>query len=276
METRAVGLRRGLAFLAVVTGSAICTAPCAGQTVRGLLLERDTQRPINLGSVTMLTEDRDSVTSTLTNEDGFFSITAPESGTYQLVGSALGYRGSVLGPFELDDGVTQVVQFQLGPLPVMLEGFTVSAEQLEEPEVANLVATGFYDRLAEGRGQFLTPGQILASTVRFTPQLFREMTFVALERVAGEAASAPWNDQVWVRPVDPRAVRADLKCPPRVYLDDVFINLLSMDPQPSLDDLVKKEDLEAVEVFRAPFGAPLRYQQDNACGVILLWTKLRR
>lgn len=263
-------------FLAFVAGGAFYPDLCSGQTLRGLLLERETQRPISLGRVTLLTELRDSVASTLTSEEGFFSVTAPEAGIYRLVGSALGYRGSVLGPFELDDGAVQVVQLQLGPLPIVLEGLTVSAEQLHEPEVASLVATGFYDRLAEGRGQFLTPGEILASAVRYTPQLFREMTFVSLERATGDAASAPWNDQVWVRPADPNAIGAATTCAPRVYVDDVFIDFQNMDPQPSLEDLVRKEDLEAAEVFRAPFGAPLRYQQDSPCGVVLLWTKLRR
>jgi len=67
----------------------------------------------------------------------------------------------------------QVIQFQLGLRPIPLEGVLVSAEQLKEPEVATLVSTGFYDRLAEGRGEFLTPGEIARSSVRHTPQLFR-------------------------------------------------------------------------------------------------------
>ena len=32
---------------------------------------------------------------------------------------------------------------------------------------------------------------------------------------------------------------------------------------------------EAVEVYRAPFGAPMRYQGTSKCGVILLWTRSR-
>ena len=249
---------------------AAAAAPAAGQTIRGLLLEADTQRPIELGRVTLFTESQDSVGATLTNEDGFFSLVAPEPGTYQLVGTALGYRGSALGPFELDAGDTRVVQFQLGPRPIPLEGVLVGAEQLEEPELAKLVHTGFYDRLAEGRGEFLTPGDIARSTVESTPQLFREMVTVELARVGGGRASAPWNDRVLLRPKASGGA-----CQPRVYVDDIYWDIWSMDPEPSLEDLVKKEDVEAVEVYGAPFGAPMRYQMTSSCGVILLWTKLR-
>ena len=46
-----------------------------------------------------------------------------------------------------------VVQFQLGPRTMPLPGIVVEADRLEEPEVASLIATGFYDRLLEGRGE---------------------------------------------------------------------------------------------------------------------------
>ena len=271
-----VSLATRVATALFSVGSGLVVAPASAQSLRGLLLEGDTQLPIALGQVTMLTEERDSVVGAITDEDGFFSLTAPEAGSYRLVASALGYRGSILGPFELVDGGVQVVQFQLALRPVSLRGFLVSAERLNEPEVATLVATGFYDRLAEGKGEFLTPGEIARSRIRHTPQLFREMTTVYLARVLDGRASAPWNDRVLIRSLKPGRTLLDRVCQPRVYVDDVFLDLERMDPQPTLGELAPRDELEAIEVYVAPFGAPLRYQSTSDCGVILLWTKRRR
>lgn len=265
------------------------------QTLRGLLVERETQIPIELGRITLLTEDRDSVAAVLTDEQGYFSVSAPDPGLYRLVGSALGYRGSMIGPFELEEGDVRVVEVQVGVLPVALPGLMVAPERLAEPEVATLVATGFYDRLAEGRGEFLTPGEIAASPVRHTPQLFREMTTVRLLPALGDGANGPWNDRVLISPnptMDPgagatpeeRRRRSDaiersrnpryesMLCAPRVFRDGV---LLERNPGESLADAVPKSEIEAVEVFRAPFGAPAEYQGTSNCGVVLIWTVRR-
>lgn len=259
-----------------VLGSALTGAnQVRAQTLRGLVLERDTQAAIQFARVTLIGPEQDSLGATLTDEDGFFSISAAEQDDVRLVASALGYRGVEMGPYELVDGAVQVLQILLGPRPVPLPGITVSAERLAEPERATLVHTGFYDRLAEGEGEFLTPGEIAHSPIRHTSQLFREMTLVELWPVLGDRASAPWNDRVLIRSLSEGHRLEDRLCQPRVYVDDAFIDLENMDPQPSLEDLAPRADLEAVEVYRAPFGAPLRYQGVSPCGVILLWTRNR-
>ena len=55
-------------------------------------------------------------------------------------------------------------------------------------------------------------------------------------------------------------------------MDDVLIDL---QPEESLEDVAPRDAIEAVEVYRAPFGAPLRYQSTSKCGVILVWTMRR-
>jgi len=61
-------------------------------------------------------------------------------------------------------------------------------------------------------------------------------------------------------------------CAPRVFVDGRYV--IPLDHE-SFDDLVPKEELEAVEVYQAPFGAPMSYQGTSGCGVVLLWTKRR-
>ena len=259
----------GLLALGLLTS----TAPAAAQSIRGLIVDRDTDVVIELATVIMVDESRDTIASTITDANGFFALTAGDGGTFTVVVEALGYRAVVEGPFDVQEGGAMVVQVVLEPRPVRLDGLLIETERETEPRLTKLVHTGFYDRLAEGTGEFVTPGEIERSTVRFTTQLFREMTLAKLVPNR-DGASAPWNDRVLIRPIDPLAEGP--YCRPRVYVDDVFIDLFHMDPEPSLEDLVAKEDLEAIEVFRAPFGAPVRYQSTSPCGVVLLWTKLRR
>ena len=143
----------------------------------------------------------------------------------------------------------------------------MEGERRTPPEVFELVANGFYDRMLAGRGEFLTPEDIANADVPHTPQLFREMTLVrVLPRE--DRRGGPWNDRVMIRRTTIRGL-----CTPTIYVDDRWVELM---PGEGLDDLVPKQTLEAVEVYRA-FEAPLRYLRtteygDDGCGVILFWT----
>jgi hypothetical protein len=160
------------------------------------------------------------------------------------------------------------VQLTLTPAPIAVEGIVVEGEAARAPDVIELVANGFYDRMAAGRGEFLTPAEIADADVPYTPQLFREMASVRLDPPV-DRNGGPWNDQVMIRrPAPPFGV-----CPPTIYVDGLRVELM---PGEGLEDLVPKRTLEAVEVYHA-LNAPPRYLRkteygDDGCGVILFWT----
>lgn len=257
----------------MLAGLCLLSAPVSSQTVRGLLLEEFTEQAVDLGRVTLLTIDGDSVSAALTDEQGFFSIDAPEAGRYVLLASALGYRTARSERIELEEDQLQVVQLRLSLRPIPVEGVVVQGE-MEDPVVPELVANGFYERLRMGRGEFLTPGQIRRHPAVHTPQLFREMVTVEVTPDR-ERGTGPWNDRIMIKPHDPGRGE-NRTCAPHLWIDNVLTELM---PGEGLGDAVPKDEIEAIEVYRAPFGAPLRYLRDfdpeRSCGVVAIWTNRR-
>ena len=242
-------------------------ADIRAQAVRGIVSERDTYTPIELATVTLLTERLDTLGQTITTEEGYFTFDVDEPGSYYLIASALGYRPVRGDLVTLQDDETVIVELPMSVRPIPVGGVTVEAEA-GEPEVPGLAGTGFYDRWSKGEGQFLLPGEVARHPGRFTPQLFREMTFVRLV----PSSMGPGSDEVLVSSHVPR--KGINFCKPWIYVDDRYIELM---PGEGLEDAVPRSTIEAVEVYMYPFGPPMRYFRDlseqGACGVILIWTK---
>lgn len=265
----------GLCLTIVFVVLALFSAPVSAQTINGIVLEDVIELPIELARVVLVTLDGDSITSALTDENGFFSLGAGSAGRFVLVASALGYRTARSERIEIEDDEVRVTQMHLALRPIPVAGVVVESE-IEELVVPELVANGFYERRQKGWGEFLTPGQIRNHPATYTPQLFREMQTVRLFPNRGRG-TGPWNDSVQiVKNVGGGLRIEDRTCTPYIWVDDVLIQML---PGESLDDVAPKETIEAIEVHRAPFGAPLRYLRDFdpdvACGAILIWTNRR-
>lgn len=274
-------------ILALTVGLTLPSATAA-QSLRGLVVERDTNRTIELATVIMTDEDGDTIASVLSDENGFFILRANDDGRYTLVAEALGYRAVVVGRFDLEENDDRVVEVTLDPRPVELRGLNVDAG---EPELRGLAATGFYDRLAQGEGHYLMPGQIINSRERWTAQLFWEMD-AEIARVR-EGGRGPWDNRVEIKNVSGMS----LYCTPRVFVDGIWVQdparMVRTDPDEpfhgdrvadvpnqALSDLVPKDDLLAVEVYlegRIPDRFVRAIELDEAgdpitCGVILFWT----
>lgn len=235
-------------------------AGLAAQSIRGIVSDSGTGQPVNLASVLMFTAVGDSVGSVLTDSTGFFSLRAPEE-AFALRVTGIGYRTERVGPFSLsaEDGV-RVIEVRLEPQPLSIAGLSVDAQ------LPALAEAGFYERMAEGRGQFLTPTDIAESDAWFTPELFHE-----LDRVQPQYSAAPW-----ARWVSLMSATGGGTCEPRIFIDGVWLRPEFRRPGEGLDDAVPLEDLLAAEVYWGPFQAPIRFQgtsKDNSCGVVLLWTR---
>ncbi len=247
--------------------------PARGQTVRGILSERDTYAPIATGSVILIDGSADTVAQTLSDEQGYFSLAADEAGDYFLVAAAFGYRSVRSDVIRLDGDEIRVVELDMAPQPLSVQGLDVSVEE-GEPEIPGLAGTGFYDRAAAGHGAFLFPGQVLAHPASFTPELFREMHTMVELRPATQGSRGPWSDRVLIRANRAGRTLESRLCEPHIYVDQVRIELM---PGEGLEDAVPRQSVEAIEVYRAPFGAPLPMLRDldpaRACGAILIWTR---
>jgi hypothetical protein len=227
------------------------------QTIDGLLLERGTDRPIDLALVTLHTAEGDSVSSTLTDASGRFRVEASWGGDFLLSATALGYRSTTAGVFELGEGGRITLEFRLEAQAIEIGGITIEARSslLNQP---NLIRNGFVERAQRGFGRFITPADIEKSATRSTTELLTQTGRITTRYAIG-------GDRILMR-------GQVGYCTPTVYLDGVRYSMTSM----SVDQLVSVSALEAVEVYRTANEAPVRYGGGmSGCGIILLWTRAR-
>lgn len=299
-------LRLVAPFLAVFL-LAMVTAPAEAQIFRGVLVDEHTGEPVAQGKILLLDEDRDSVDVTLTNDGGFFEVQAPRGGTYSLFVDGFGYWSSLVGPLEIEDDETRIVEARVSARPIPVAGVDVETFA-SEVRLGYLVNNGFYDRLASERGEFITPGEILASNATYIQQLFYGKRST---RVFEQLASAPvsarsyaramWDeklqrrsrsahqqrmalirdaDRTWASAgasLGPWANVVTLRkptggyCAPWLYVDGVRIMGATGE---TLSDIVPMDAVLAVEIYRAPFEGPLPFKDISACecGALAVWT----
>lgn len=230
----------------------------AAQSIEGVLLERGTDRPIDMAVVTLITLDGDSVHSALTDGSGRFRVESPKAGEFRLAASSLGHKTTIPSSvFTLNEGDWMSVEFRIEPTPIDIAGLNVSAQPglMHQPK---LVRSGFVERARQGFGRFLTPLDIERSHALTTSELLSRTGRVTTRYALG-------GDRIMM--LGPRGY-----CTPIVYLDGFQISISDM----SLDAIVPVTALEAVEVYRSGSEAPLQYGGTRGgCGVILLWTKAR-
>ncbi|NNF13251.1 MAG: TonB-dependent receptor plug domain-containing protein [Gemmatimonadetes bacterium] len=262
-------------LLCLVTGvSALATvaSEARAQTITGTLMEVETSQPISLGLVIMMTEDGDSITSTVTNGQGQFTVESEEAGSFVLLASAFGFKETAAGVFELGQDASMDVQFRIAAAPMPIEGILVS---LQRPVLEhNLVRNGFVRRVTRGLGRFITPAQIERSSARTAADLLRGVPGVHITRPGG-AINAFQGEMV-------RMVSQNDYCAPTIFLDGARIapNMTSDTP---LDALAPLQTIDAIEVYRRPSEVPIEYGMTSSgnntgrgpCGVLVIWTKTR-
>lgn len=217
--------------------------PLTAQTIRGLVLERVTDRPIDLVGVALVEVGGDTVATATSDSRGFFSVTADDPGHYRVVVEAFGYRLESAGPFELDLEELRVVQINLEPAPVEVQGIDVEAEETATPY---LVRQGFTERRKMGFGHFVGPRELddFRTIIRSTEDIFYRYPGV------GRGGAMIGSNGV--------------PCGPAIFLDGVR----------TTERIPPLEQLEAIEIYTRAVQVPLQYSwAAQGCGVILYWTK---
>jgi hypothetical protein len=265
---RRAGAEKVIVVVFGLIGSLVGPAESTAQSVRGIVSGDVTEIALELATVEAISHAGRVVASALTDVRGFFDLRLPGDGEYILRATALGFEPGRSDAFMIEDDGAQIIYLNLLPAPIELEGLTVRTDGVEASGLSpSLSARGFYERLEKGRGQFLTPGEVIASDAFFTTQLFDEMRGVLQN----------YGVPVWTRSVRYIAATERGNCGPRIFIDGIRISMLLREGV-YFSDMVPIEDVLAVEVFWGPFQAPMIYQGtmlDNSCGVVLIWTRQR-
>lgn len=260
-----------LAAWAVVLASG-AIAPASAQTINGTLMEADSDQPISLGLIIMMTESGDSITSGVTDGQGRFSISSEEPGSFVLLASAFGFKETAAGVFDLGVDASMEIEFRIAAAPMPIDGLLVS---LQRPVLEhNLVRNGFVRRITRGLGHFLTPVAIEESAARTAADLFRGIPGVFVTTPGGGLGAYRGN-------VVRMMAQGDY-CAPTIYLDGIRLSP-GMTNDTSLENIVPLAQIDAVEVYRRPAEIPIEYAMTGSgassgtgpCGVLVIWTKNR-
>lgn len=256
-------------LLIAATALAAAGAPCAAQTLRGRVLDITTFEAVDLALVVLLTEAGDSLSSAVTDDDGSFSLTSPDPGSFRIRARAFGYRETSAGIFDLGPGAEMTLEVRMTAAPLRIDAIIV---ELDHPTVDNpLVRNGFVERYRRGIGRFITPYDIEHTTALSTEDLLAAVPGVFVRPNSG--ANAFLGDVVEVRgPMGP--------CGPTVMVDG-HRSMFGRSDRFSLPSLVPLSNIAAVEIFRGPAEVPDEYNATRSprgtiCGVILIWTRLGR
>lgn len=199
-----------------------------------------------------------------------------EGAQVYLVGTAIGARADYRGAFRLTGlpAGTQTVEVRqisyapkrfavdLSParaskLAAVLDTRTTVLGEVKVEGKAHSDIPGFEDRAKRGFGTFLTRDDIEKQQAILLTDLFRTVPGltvnfdgtnygVSSSRSVGSGCSVQW------------------------FLDGSPFDNTSND----LDQMLRPDDIEAIEVYKSASEVPVQYQGSNAsCGTILVWTK---
>lgn len=262
--------RRGVvAALALGVALALGWSPLAAQTIRGTVIDRESGRPLAEVLVLLLAETLDTVAYAFTDSVGQFVLSSPVEGEFLLEAATLGYRTARAGLFEMGIDGEVTVEVRLTPEPITIPGLAVDrAWALREPP---LVRNGFFNRLHQGVGHFITP-EVLerTSATRLTDVLAR-VPFLRVVRAS--------TDRVLVQD-------GGSLCAPAVLVDGLLVSTVEgrrgragpiVGSEGDIEGLVALPDVEAVEVYRGGGEIPGQFagMVRRECGAILIWTKRR-
>jgi len=245
------------ASIALLVVASIASSASA-QTVRGRVIDRTTGNPIPAASMLLLDEAGMVQRMAITDPTGSYSIEVPEPGNYSFRVDAPGYathnepQFAVLAGRILELEVRVWGLTELDPVTVTAESTTFAPGPLE----------GFYERMENGRGSFVTKQQIEEMGVNRFTDLLRMTPTVDIVSRGGT------NYTVRIKGTG----RLGRDCPPMLWVDNVRWGSIDLDGE-GPDRELFPFDIEGIEVYR-PSGVPIEFSSFNtACGVVVVWTK---
>ncbi len=292
-------LRWGVA-LAALALTALLSAPATAQQIVGRVLDGATQEPIEDAVLTLIHPDGPALGDPVRSDgSGAFTLPVPGPGSYYVKVERQDYAGFVDGVFAFDseDARLEVTVYLLRQ-PVEVEGVDVTVNQARVRR--SLRTNGFYDRLEQGFGDFITPEDIEArGIVSDVSDLFRSIpgvsTYSSLVVMRNQSASTG------LVVVNDRGEYESIGfCEPQIWIDGIRLTMASkeMEPLPTelrlrlppnprkleeqdlnmgLDSVIDPNDIAAVEVYRTVSGTPLEWSGlESTCGTIVIWTKRGR
>ncbi len=247
--------RRHLGVLTICL--ALFPEAARSQTVQGRVVEEASRTTVEGAMVELIGADGVPAAQALTDTAGVFSVRAGGAGVFQIRLSHPSFTTLSSDTIPLGPGEVVSVELRMGQRVIPLEPLVVTAQ-------SHARLGGFYDRLRQpGFGRFLTRTDIDARRpVNRTTDLLRDQ--IGVEIVPVRVRGGITGQMILTRSLMGR-------CQPTIVLDGAPLRQL---PESGIDDFLKPDMLEGVEIYMSGATAPPHLTvASNACGVIVFWTR---
>lgn len=241
------GPSAALLFLAAGLTLPTLAPPASAQdgtaTVRGRVVTAATGEAVTGAEVSFPATDR----SALTSAEGLFLLEELPPGPGMLEVRFLGTASRSI-ELMLTPGDTELLRIALDVRVIPLPGLDVTVER----EVFSAKLAGFYDRMQNGPGQFLTREEIEERDPHRTTDLFRTIPGV----------------RVVHRHLGRRMLQFTRRngCEVAFFVDGIRTPYLDVDGLPPTD-------LDGIEVYRGVSEVPIRFRRPATCAAVVLWTR---
>ncbi len=266
---------RGRWGLGVVVASILVAAPLRAQTVRGVVVEDSTQRPIDQASVTLLGSNGEVIPpGTRSATNGAFTLHAPRFGKYRVRAIRIGYQPVTSEPLDLQSGELVTVRLVMTVATAKLAAVAITERRMYSlKELSSTV--GFDLRRTRPEGTFFT-----------AEDLPRLGSIADLARTA-QVAGLTLHDSLGAESLRIRVM--GVVCNPTIYLDGLRIFSPVGGESPEMRDdraasalmqinSVGVDNLYGVEIYRGLQTPPVSVSgmlgdAANRCGFLAVWTK---
>lgn len=249
------------AFPRVAQSQATATNGAPSATLDGDIVDRRSDDPVPSARINLVrASDGASVWSGTSDEDGSFRTNRVSLGAYRLEVEAPPFL-NLTEPVTLSEAGTIGLHVEMVGVDYELEPIVALARRS-----SRLEQVGFYRRLAQGTGDFVTREEIETRMPPSTSDLLRPLTSVIL---AG-GTDSPGGPEIFLRGRGRQGANPSQPgCVPLFFLDG---SPMPLSGPWGLDNIVLPENLEAIEVHRGAF-VPAGYAGLTDCGVVMLWTR---
>ncbi|HUF51849.1 MAG TPA: TonB-dependent receptor [Longimicrobiales bacterium] len=245
---------------AAVTLIALCAfaSQVAAQIVKGRVVIDGTETPLADVSVRLRASNGRIVASTMTSSTGEFRLHASRLGAVTLIAERIGLQTVTTAEIQVD--ISQAIEVEIGmsETAVVLEPLTVRAR--EYADIGPL--SGYFERMQRaeklGFGTVISRDEIQARDALDVADLLREIPRVSIVQQRNRDSHVVFRGG------------ARGTCVPKIYVNGVFAN---RGGPAIVDEMVRPNELEGVEVYRGLSEMPGEYYDETHCGVILLWTR---
>jgi hypothetical protein len=243
-------------------------AGAGAQVLRGTVIEDPTGAPI-AGAIIDILHRGEVLATARSDSTGAFLLLPRRSGTFTIRAAHAFHTAVDSLPLTIDPGGTLTIVLRLARAAIPLEPLVVTART--ESRLA-----GFQERmrLGTGFGQFVTRAEIDARPAARTTDLLRELPGVEVTTVGRGGSDQPTaigTPDVTIARTSVITLRTSRgPCMPALYVDGLSIRQFE---DSSIDDLLRPDMIEGVEVYPRSAGAPPEFIDPTMCGVVAFWTR---